>query len=133
MLNSIVEQTGYPEDIIEIDADLSLARVLLSLTVVVPHDDEGHIGDADKIAREAMGTAIRSNGGRHEELLSVADESRLDTHEMARTFNCGIGMVMLVPASEADSVLERSRKLGLDCCDMGEVEPGSGRPRVRFV
>jgi hypothetical protein len=64
---------------IEVDADLTSARVLLSVTVVVTHDDEGHIEDADKIAREAMGTAIRSNGGRHEDLLSIVDESRLDT------------------------------------------------------
>ena len=64
---------------IEVDADLASARVLLSVTVVVTHDDEGHIDDAERIAREAMGSAIRSNGGRHEELLSILDESRLDT------------------------------------------------------
>jgi len=64
---------------IEVDADLASARVLLSVTVVVTQDDEGHIGDAEKVAREAIGTAIRANGGRHEELLPILDESRLET------------------------------------------------------
>jgi hypothetical protein len=64
---------------IEVDADLESARVLLSVTVVVAPDDEGHIGDAEKAAREAIGTAIRANGGRHEELLPILDESRLET------------------------------------------------------
>ena len=64
---------------IEIDADLSSARVLLSVTVVVARDDEGQLGDAEVIAREAMGTAIRANGGRHEELLPIVDEARLET------------------------------------------------------
>jgi hypothetical protein len=64
---------------IEVDADLASARVLLSVTIVVTHDDEGQIGDADGIAREAIGTAIRANGGRHEELLPILDEARLET------------------------------------------------------
>ena len=64
---------------IEADADLATARVLLAVTVVVPRDDEGQLADAEKIAREAIGTAIRANGGRHEELLPLADEARLET------------------------------------------------------
>ena len=63
---------------IEVDADLASARVLLSVTVVVTHDDEGQLGDAEGIARDAIGTAIRANGGRHEELLPILDESRLE-------------------------------------------------------
>jgi hypothetical protein len=64
---------------IEVDADLASARVLLSVTVVVTRDDEGQLDDADRIAREAIGTAIRANGGRHEELLPLGDEARLET------------------------------------------------------
>jgi hypothetical protein len=64
---------------IEVDADLTTARVLLSVTVAVSEDDEGHVRDADRVAREAMGTAIRTKGGRHEELLSIREESRLET------------------------------------------------------
>jgi hypothetical protein len=64
---------------IEVDADLESARVLLSVTIAVAHDDDGKIENSEEIAREAIGSAIRANGGRHEELLSLLDESRLET------------------------------------------------------
>jgi phosphoribosylformylglycinamidine cyclo-ligase len=63
----------------------------------------------------------------------LQEQGGIEDREMLRTFNCGIGMVMLVPASAAKDVLERSRKFGLDCCDIGEVVPGNGGARVRFV
>ncbi|MGB9358396.1 MAG: hypothetical protein WCC01_07550 [Acidimicrobiia bacterium] len=63
---------------IEVDADLVSARVVLSLTVAVVEDDEGNTEDGEVVAREAIASAIRSNGGRHEELLPLGDESRLE-------------------------------------------------------
>lgn len=64
---------------IEVDADLASARVLLSVTVAVAEDDDGHTEDAEALAREAIARAIRSDGGRHEELLPLLDEARLET------------------------------------------------------
>lgn len=59
---------------IEVDADLESAHVALSVVVVAPEH-----GDGDSIAREEIGAAIRSCGGRHEGLLPLVDESRLET------------------------------------------------------
>ena len=64
---------------IEGDVDLASARVLLTLTVAVAEDDDGNTEDAEVVAREAIARAIRANGGRHEELLPLLDESRLET------------------------------------------------------
>lgn len=58
---------------IEVDADLETAKVVLTVVVVVGED-----GDGDSIARNQMASAIRDCGGRHEELLPLADESRLE-------------------------------------------------------
>jgi len=63
---------------IEVDADLVSARVLLTLTVAVAEDVHGNTEDAEALAREAIAGAIRASGGRHEELLPLIDESRLD-------------------------------------------------------
>lgn len=64
---------------IEASADLDSANVVLSITVVVYPDDEGTYDDGDAIARQAISEAIRYNGGRHEDLLPLADEAVLAT------------------------------------------------------
>jgi phosphoribosylformylglycinamidine cyclo-ligase len=46
--------------------------------------------------------------------------------ELLRTFNCGIGMTVCVPASEADRALRRLRELGEQATMIGEVRAGSG-------
>ena len=58
---------------VEVDADLESAHVALSVIVVVPED-----GDGDSVAREHIGAAIRECGARHEGLLPLVDESRLE-------------------------------------------------------
>jgi len=63
---------------IEVNADLASARVVLALTVAVVEDDDGNTEDAEVVAREAIASAIRARGGRHEELLPLGDESRLE-------------------------------------------------------
>ncbi|MCW8125208.1 phosphoribosylformylglycinamidine cyclo-ligase [Microbulbifer halophilus] len=42
--------------------------------------------------------------------------------EMYRTFNCGVGMVICVPADEADSTVETLEKLGEDAFVIGGIE-----------
>jgi hypothetical protein len=64
---------------IEVDADLASARVLLSVTIAVAEDDDGNTEDVEKVAREAIASAIRSNAARHEALLPLLDESTLQT------------------------------------------------------
>ena len=59
---------------IEVDADLESTRVVLSLTVV----GDGET-DRESIARETIARAIRECGGRHDGLLPLAEESRLDS------------------------------------------------------
>ena len=59
---------------IEVDADLESAHVVLSVTVVVPED-----GDGESTARAHVAEAIRECGGRHDGLLPLVDESRLET------------------------------------------------------
>jgi phosphoribosylformylglycinamidine cyclo-ligase len=56
-------------------------------------------------------------------------EARLDQDEMLRTFNCGVGMIAIVSAGDAERVLKH---LGEDATIVGAVvERGDGAP-VRY-
>jgi phosphoribosylformylglycinamidine cyclo-ligase len=42
--------------------------------------------------------------------------------EMLRVFNCGIGMLLVVPPEQADEILERTPALGERIYRIGEIE-----------
>ncbi|MEM9010792.1 MAG: phosphoribosylformylglycinamidine cyclo-ligase [Pseudomonadota bacterium] len=53
----------------------------------------------------------------------------IDTAEMLRTFNCGIGMVAVVPEGEAEDALA---SLGVGARIIGRVAEGEGSESVRY-
>lgn len=56
----------------------------------------------------------------------------IDDTEMYRTFNCGVGMVLIVPRDEADAITsDITRGSGIDAWNIGTVRPRiEDRPRV---
>jgi len=55
----------------------------------------------------------------------------LDPAEMARTFNCGIGMAVIVAADEADGVTKSLEDAGETVFEMGRIERGQRGCTVR--
>ena len=54
----------------------------------------------------------------------LADKARNGTHEMLRTFNCGLGMVLVVAPEDEAAVLEVLRANGEPgACRVGELKP----------
>jgi phosphoribosylformylglycinamidine cyclo-ligase len=54
----------------------------------------------------------------------------IETAEMYRTFNCGIGLVLLVPGTFADSTVEQLRQAGEKAQIIGEITANTGNARV---
>ena len=50
----------------------------------------------------------------------------LDDEEMLRTFNCGIGLILVAAAEQADAVLAALQAAGEAPTVIGEIEPGRG-------
>lgn len=51
----------------------------------------------------------------------------VDDAEMYRTFNMGLGMVVVVPAGQAVAVAAKLQDLGFPASVIGEVVAGQGR------
>ncbi len=63
----------------------------------------------------------------------LQDQGAIASDEMLRTFNCGIGMVLVVPAAEAGVMIDTAQSLGEACVDIGQVvEAAAGEERVRY-
>jgi len=48
-------------------------------------------------------------------------EANIDETEMMRTFNCGIGMILVVPASELENALDLLHATGEQAFEVGEI------------
>ena len=56
---------------------------------------------------------------------------RIETDEMRRTFNCGVGMVVVVSADNADEALEILDRSGETAWRLGSIDAGSGGVEFR--
>ena len=57
----------------------------------------------------------------------------IEASEMYRTFNCGLGMVLVVDADDADKALEILQTEGETAMRIGEIVPAPGEPSVEII
>lgn len=63
----------------------------------------------------------------------LAEAGRLDALELSRTFNCGIGMVLVVEPARADAVVEALVDTGETVHRIGTIAQAPGQPRVELA
>ncbi|MEX0299536.1 MAG: phosphoribosylformylglycinamidine cyclo-ligase [Kordiimonas sp.] len=63
----------------------------------------------------------------------LQQEGNIETREMSRTFNCGIGMVVVVPAEHASAAAAILEKHGETVYQIGEIVAGDGKPKCRVT
>jgi phosphoribosylformylglycinamidine cyclo-ligase len=89
-----------------------------NLPRVMPKDTMASI-HADAWVRPAVFEWLQRNG-------NVSDA------EMYRTFNCGVGMVVCLPADQAQTAIDLLETAGERACTIGTVEAGDGNPYVEI-
>jgi len=83
----------------------------------------GFTGNIPRVLPEDCSAVIRKGTWDVQPIFHVIQrEARLDDDEMFRTFNMGVGFVLVVSADRTDAALERLRAKGLGCALIGEIE-----------
>ena len=107
-------------------------KSMLALSAALPVHGYAHItggGLTDNIPRvlpEGIEAVLSRGGWARSPLFDwLAQAGRIEAAEMYRTFNCGIGMVAVVPATHADAALKLLRERGEDASFIGEIRKGS--------
>jgi phosphoribosylformylglycinamidine cyclo-ligase len=62
----------------------------------------------------------------------LQERGKVDRHEMYRTFNCGVGMVVTVPAAQAPACISLLQTHGEHAWVLGGIEAGTGQARVEL-
>ena len=56
----------------------------------------------------------------------LAEAGGVAEEEMHRTFNCGVGMTVIVGPAKAEAAIQLLSEQGLDCWELGRIETGDG-------
>ncbi|MFT5350015.1 MAG: phosphoribosylformylglycinamidine cyclo-ligase [Planctomycetota bacterium] len=62
----------------------------------------------------------------------LMETGNIDSNEMYRTFNCGVGLVLIVEASRADETIKQLNRLGEDAWRLGEIIPNEKGSHIIF-
>jgi phosphoribosylformylglycinamidine cyclo-ligase len=108
-------------------------RALLALVQACPVRAMAHItggGITENLPRvlpEGLGADIDTGSWEAPAVFSwIREAGGIEEAEMLRTFNCGIGMMVVVPAAEAEAALANLRESGEDARIVGEIVAGAG-------
>jgi phosphoribosylformylglycinamidine cyclo-ligase len=63
----------------------------------------------------------------------MKNKSNVDDEDMLRTFNNGIGMVLVVPAEDADEIMIRLKGLNEKAYIIGEIESKGRKKNIQFT
>ncbi len=115
-------------------------RPLLSLIRSQPVHALSHItggGFTENIPRvlpAGLQASINPNAWKRPAIFNwLQEQGEVATAEMFRTFNCGVGMVLVVPASSADAAMAHLAEAGETVYRLGEIrEREDGAPAVAF-
>ena len=116
-------------------------KALLPLMAQHPLDGLAHItggGISENIVRvipDQLGLEIDLSAWEFPEVFDwLQTRGGIEEQERLRTFNCGIGMVILVAADSADEISRALAAAGESVCRLGTVtEPADGGQRVSYI
>ena len=94
----------------------------------------GLLDNVPRVLPDGMRAVISTGTWQPAEIFDwLQRHGNVEPHEMYRTFNCGIGMVICVADGDCDAVIAHLGEQGEDARRIGYIEAGSGAPEVRLT
>lgn len=85
-------------------------------------------GNLERVLPKAVNARIDNEKIRILPIFSaIREASSLDDREMLRTYNCGVGLVIVASAADASSIADHLIAKGHDCYPIGEIVKGEGK------
>jgi phosphoribosylformylglycinamidine cyclo-ligase len=84
-------------------------------------------GNLPRVLPEGLGAEIDTAAWPRMPVFDwLAETGGIAEAEMLRTFNCGIGLIAVMPAARRDAALDLLAALGTEACLLGTVSPAAG-------
>jgi len=92
----------------------------------------GFKDNIERILPNDCGVMIETNTWEQPEIFKwIQNHGNISKDEMLRTFNCGIGMILIVENTDMNGVLETLTQIGYDSYQIGDVTKGTGQIILR--
>jgi phosphoribosylformylglycinamidine cyclo-ligase len=138
LIRRIVERSTPPFDLLE--PTRIYVKPVLKLLESVPVKGLAHItgggitGNVPRILPAGVSARIRRDAWPRPPLFQWLQKAgNVAEDEMLRVFNCGIGMVVVVDASDAGRAARELRSAGETVYEIGSIEAASGEPQALVV
>jgi phosphoribosylformylglycinamidine cyclo-ligase len=108
---------------------LRALRPVLSRVHAMAHSTGGGLpGNLNRALPETFNAVVQTSSWRVPNLYAqLARAGEVPTEEMFRTFNMGVGMVVITSSADAEAVSRSARDAGISTWTLGRVVRGSGQ------
>ncbi|RBP51552.1 phosphoribosylformylglycinamidine cyclo-ligase [Arenicella xantha] len=134
------ELDGRPLSDVVLQPTRIYVRSLLALMEKLPVHALAHItggglpGNLNRVLPSDCHAVINESAWQWPSLFRwLMETANIERQEMYRTFNCGVGMVVVVAAEHADAALEHLAEAGEEAFLLGEIVAGSADPQIKIV
>ncbi len=115
-------------------------RSVLSLMKQVDVNALAHItgggipGNLNRVLPEDCHAIVEESSWKWPELFTwMMETANIERAEMYRTFNCGVGMILVVNAADADAAIAHLTQSGETAFKVGEIKQGASDTQVQIV
>lgn len=115
-------------------------RSVLSLMKEVDVHALAHItgggipGNLNRVLPDDCHAVVNESSWQWPELFTwMMETANIERAEMYRTFNCGVGMILVVKAADADQAISHLNQAGESAFLIGEIKAGAAEQQIQIV